>query len=881
MLICVTGSNNYNQAPIHVPLTSVDCRVDVVDREATLTYKQNFLNREDKQLEVVYTFPTLAEAAVYSLVAKNDDGTIVKCMVKEKEEAKKEYNDAISSGDTAYYADRDNGRSFRLLIGNLGPKCGVEITVKLVAELNNEEDYHKIRLAFPTTLGTAYVPEYRYSSGSHVPSVTNPTKVSHKPYNMSLSGKIRMGSKIVSIDSKTHKIKLSDFEEHSTSFEITDLDELNRDVVITIERKSSTTSAFTQELESPLVNPELRFCTAVNLLPDFENMAKVNINACEYILCLDKSGSMGHSYGYNPRSTSTPKQCSMDVCRTAAQHFVANIPNQATFRIFAFDRTFTEFQCKEENIIARKKAASDWLETITANGGTEILPVLKEIYATVDKRKNTVIIILTDGDIENSADVFKLVRSNPNATVFSVGIGSSVDQNLVKGLATHGKGRAEFIGEGDKNTVDIVKSQLRNAQSTLLKHQNDYKVEIDTMGGRTRNVPSVFAPLYEKVDNTLYVFSEFEPATVKFTTCNEDGSENVQVIHPVKLDSTNETTMHRIAGIKLIDELTALEKSNDKSKPKLRGSKLNDMMVKVEQVEEVVTPTTDETDLRNQIISVSTDLNILSNHTAYIGVKENINKLTGDMELREVPLQLAQRESERYEDLSVKSFKCLSSLQSQSEMCLESASLSMPRSKSISKSKSKSKSKSNSFDKCGVMPEYFDDMEEKCAKVKSGSYSSSKKSSRSMIARLGFDSDDSSDSDSSPTTHQPGFFESAMNYFARSTKSTSTSTSNLSNSTSNLSNSTPKPVPVIIVTRAVNGAKLGGGLLIGTVNGSFMELVMSFMDPDILKPLVLACRDLAIDDIIQLTGESDSSLNGFYKIVNLGSVDESWTLERI
>ena len=112
-------------------------------------------------------------------------------------------------------------------------------------------------------------------------------------------------------------------------------------------------------------------------------------------------------------------------------------------------------------------------------------PVLKEIYSKVDKYKNTVLIIISDGEITNTADVFRLVKSNPNVLYFTVGIGDNVSQNLIKGLATHGGGIHAFIGEGDKDIVSVVMKSIKISSRYIRKHQNDYNIVIDTMGGRS------------------------------------------------------------------------------------------------------------------------------------------------------------------------------------------------------------------------------------------------------------------------------------------------------------------------------------------------------------------------------------------------------------
>src|SRR5579872_2519692 len=116
MLVTKTGSI--------VPLKSVNCHVDIKERIAGLFYDQHFVNEEKNPIEASYVFPVPAEASVYRFEAKLDNGSIIHAFCKEKQEAKKEYNRAIESGNTSYYMDRDDGKSFRVAIGNLAPLTG-------------------------------------------------------------------------------------------------------------------------------------------------------------------------------------------------------------------------------------------------------------------------------------------------------------------------------------------------------------------------------------------------------------------------------------------------------------------------------------------------------------------------------------------------------------------------------------------------------------------------------------------------------------------------------------------------------------------------------------------------------------------------------------
>lgn len=600
---------------VQIPLKSHDIHVDVKDTIACFTLKQVFANNEEFPIEAIYTFPTQYGASVFSFEATTQNGTVIKAVIKEKNEAKREYNRAISEGNTAYYMDRtEKGSIFSMVVGNLAPKETIEICIKLVSMLENEVDCSMVRLNIPLTISDKYTSNSS-RLGPKSAMFISPPKVSEKPYTLSISGDIFMSEKLVSLDSKTHKIKLSNMTNNTVHFDIDDLESLDRDVIISIERARSVTTCVTQELDKTLANSYLRFCTMVNIVPDFAKMKPVNINDCHYCILIDRSGSMHND---------------MQICKIAAKHFIALIPLNATFDVGVFDDRFDKYQSKtEESNLEKKTNVAEWLDSIDSRGGTEILPALRKVYADIDKSKNTVLIVISDGCVNNTKEVLQFIKSNAHVSVFSIGIGSGVDTDLILGMAKNGNGKAEFIDSGDKDIIEKVRTQLKRAQDTLRKHQNDYKIDIVSMGGLSKMIPETFAPLYEGVDNPFFIFSEFQPVAVRysFKEYNEETNSNKdveQIVHPIVVDSS---ALHRIAGIKFVDELNLAQKQVTRTS---KISMMNDY--------------TESLPAKEQIISISKDLNIVSDFTAFIGVDYKVDKVTGECVLREVPLQIANRD---------------------------------------------------------------------------------------------------------------------------------------------------------------------------------------------------------------------------------------------
>jgi Ca-activated chloride channel family protein len=75
---------------ILVPLRSCNYQMEVVNAMVNVTLTQTYQNPTDKFLEVEYSFPISPSACVYRFVAEFGN-TRIEGVVKEKEEAKREY----------------------------------------------------------------------------------------------------------------------------------------------------------------------------------------------------------------------------------------------------------------------------------------------------------------------------------------------------------------------------------------------------------------------------------------------------------------------------------------------------------------------------------------------------------------------------------------------------------------------------------------------------------------------------------------------------------------------------------------------------------------------------------------------------------------------
>jgi transcriptional regulator with XRE-family HTH domain len=112
-------------------LKSVGITGDALGRFGLFTVRQAYENTTDKTLEVFYTFPLSKSASVYNFQAKIGDKTL-RGAVKEKKEAKREYQRAIVAGNSAYLLERENSNVFKMTVGKIAPGERAELSVSYI-----------------------------------------------------------------------------------------------------------------------------------------------------------------------------------------------------------------------------------------------------------------------------------------------------------------------------------------------------------------------------------------------------------------------------------------------------------------------------------------------------------------------------------------------------------------------------------------------------------------------------------------------------------------------------------------------------------------------------------------------------------------------------
>jgi len=120
-----------------VPLEHVHVEACIVDTTAEVKITQRYINQQSFPIEAIYAFPLDEHAAICEFEAEINGKKVIG-VVKSKNQAKVEYNQAIQRGDGAYLLEQDKPDIFQAKVGNIPPGDIVSISIKYVAEIQNE-----------------------------------------------------------------------------------------------------------------------------------------------------------------------------------------------------------------------------------------------------------------------------------------------------------------------------------------------------------------------------------------------------------------------------------------------------------------------------------------------------------------------------------------------------------------------------------------------------------------------------------------------------------------------------------------------------------------------------------------------------------------------
>ena len=207
--------------------------------------------------------------------------------------------------------------------------------------------------------------------------------------------------------------------------------------------------------------------------------------------------------------------------RSSLRVFLNSLPVGVVFNICSFgsSHSFLWPQSKVYNSTTFADARQ-YCDRIQADfGGTEILPPIRSTITNRLPSTNLEIMVLTDGEVWNSTELFDYVESQTSTSgdirVFTLGIGRDVSHALVDGLARVGKGFSQVVvDERERIEAKVV----RMLEGALSVHVRNYRLEWEgkpsneEASGRAPSVPSSAGPRNINLFDPSYI--ETSPSSI-------------------------------------------------------------------------------------------------------------------------------------------------------------------------------------------------------------------------------------------------------------------------------------------------------------------------------------------------------------------------------
>uniref|UniRef100_A0A3P9BIF4 von Willebrand factor A domain-containing protein 5A n=1 Tax=Maylandia zebra TaxID=106582 RepID=A0A3P9BIF4_9CICH len=433
-----------------VPLKSVEVELEVRDHVATVVSTLNYENKEDKPLEAVFVFPLPGDAAVCHFSAQIGQTQIV-AEVKEKQKAREEYDDALSSGQQAFLLEESDGSPdiFSLSVGSLPPAESASIRLEYVTELAVQAD-DGLRFCLPAVLNPRYQPQGSEGAGVQVTSVP----VSLVPYSLSFSARVSSPRPISKVESNCSldPLQYLNTDQTQATVKLAAGHKFDRDVELLIYYKDAhqptavvEAGQASAELGSLMGDPVVM----VSLYPEFTQSVMSSMASCgEFVFLVDRSGMA------SPSSPSSLKDTLLLLLKS--------LPMGCYFNIYSFGSRYEHIFSKsvEYSQKTMEEALKKVKEMEADLGGTEILEPLKHIYSQpCIQNQPRQLFVFTDGEVGNTKEVIDLVKKNSGShRCFSFGIGEGASSALINGMAKEGGGHAQFITGTDRMQPKVMQS---------------------------------------------------------------------------------------------------------------------------------------------------------------------------------------------------------------------------------------------------------------------------------------------------------------------------------------------------------------------------------------------------------------------------------------
>jgi Ca-activated chloride channel family protein len=590
------------------PLKHTDVRGSVSGFLARVTVTQVFENPATENIEAVYTFPLPQDAAVDDMTIKVGD-RVVRGIIKKREEARAIYEHAKQTGHVAALLDQERPNIFTQAVANILPGEKVEVSISYTEMLHYEAGVYEF--VFPMVVGPRYIPGQPVGkqAGGWAPDtdkvpdaskITPPVAVpgTRAGHDISLELSFDAGVPIEGISSKSHKIEVEHTGAHSAVVRLANLDEIpNKDFILNYNVAGREIADAI--LMTPAAKSKGGYFSLIIQPP--ARIADSDVTPKELVFVLDTSGSMS---GFP-----------IEKAKELIRHALDDLRPEDTFNLITFagetQILFSEpVSPTAENIATAKRL----LNGRSGGGGTEMMKAIRASLAPSDAQDHVrIVCFATDGYVGNDMEIIGEVQKHPNARIFALGIGTSVNRFLLDNMARAGRGAVDYVTLADK-ADEAAKRFYERVHSPLL---TDITVEWNGLPVEDvypQRIPDLFS------GQPIIISGRFTQPTAG-TLRIRGLRAGAPLVRDVEVDFSKASTTHTaLAGFwarRRIDDLMAQDwngMQNQQPKP----------------------------EVREQITQLGLDYNLMTQFTSFVAVEERVVTTDGQPKTVQVPVEMPE-----------------------------------------------------------------------------------------------------------------------------------------------------------------------------------------------------------------------------------------------
>lgn len=421
-----------------LPLESTSVNAGISGYIATVNVLQKYHNPYSDKIEAVYIFPLPQNAAVTDFVMIVGDRKI-RGIIREKEEAKRIYQQAKSQGYRASLLTQERPNIFKQKVANIEPGKRIDISITFFNTLKYKNG--EFEFVFPTVVGPRFNPPgHNDGIGAVGRGVNNssgqPTDVHYlKPsetsaHNISISVDIDAGVSIEKVYSHSHVINVDKKSPSHAVITLSPNDRVpNKDFVLRYKTSGNKVKTAMMVHKGDKGN---YFTLMLQPPEDLKNLPRM---PREMVFVLDCSGSM--------------RGKPLNKAKEAVRRALRNLDANDTFQIIRFSSRASSLgpdpvPATSENI----KRGLQYLDSLHSGGGTMMIEGIKAALDFAhDENRLRIVSFMTDGYIGNEYEILAAIHKRLGASrIFSFGVGNSVNRYLLERMAVMGRGAVAYVG---------------------------------------------------------------------------------------------------------------------------------------------------------------------------------------------------------------------------------------------------------------------------------------------------------------------------------------------------------------------------------------------------------------------------------------------------